>query len=136
MPHPEQFLHSAMAAATGLTVWPLSAPEGLAPPYLVYRRVSTERERTTRGVAGGPLGTFEVEVYSDGYLPAKDISESVRLAVDTFKGNAGGVTIERVTLIDERDGEAVYFDGRDKPTYSVLQVFQIRWIEQHPIRSE
>jgi hypothetical protein len=131
--YPEAWLKSAVEAAAGLKAWPVSVPEGAAVPFACYRRMQTDRERHMGGAACmPPVASFEVELYAEGYTQAKELAERVRLACDTFKGEAGGILIERVDLTDERDGDPVFFEGHDKPTYMVVMVFSVRWIEKYP----
>lgn len=133
MNYPEAWLKSAVESAAGLPAWPVAVPEGAAVPFACYRRTQTDRERHMAGAACmPPMAVFEVELYAEGYTQAKDLAERVRLKVDTFKGEASGLIIERVDLMDERDGDPVFFDGHDKPTYMVLMIFHVRWIEKYP----
>ena len=132
MPYPEQFLKESIEAAAKIGTWPLFAPEGVAPPYAVYRRGATVRERYMDGQAGQPKADFEIEIYADGYIAVKELAEAIRIACDTFKGQAGALTIDDVQLTDERDGEPVFLEGRDKPTYMVAQTYSIRWTEPFP----
>jgi hypothetical protein len=71
-------------------------------------------------------------LYAESYAETKLLAERVRLACDTFKGEAAGLIIDRVDLADERDGEVVIFEGYDRPTYVVVQSYRIRWIEKYP----
>ena len=132
MSYPEQWLRQSIEAAAGVGAWPLFAPEGVRPPYAVYRRGSTVRERYLQGQAGQPQAEFEVELYADNYVAVKDMAEAVRMACDTFKGTAGSLTIDDVRLADERDGDPVFLDGHDKPTYLVVHTYLIRWTEPFP----
>lgn len=129
MASPEAWLWGAIEAAVECDCYPLLAPDNLQPPYVVFTRSSTSRVATLIGSAAVPAGTFLVEIYSDGYKAGKDIADQVREALDNFTGSASGVTILESTLTDESDGEPVFLEGRDRPTYVVEQQYLITWSE-------
>ena len=129
MPVPEIWLKSAIEEATDLLAYPLVVPEGAALPWIVYGRNATQRDLVLGGVSNVPMGTFDVAVYADSYADAKGYADEIRAAVNNFNGTVGDLTIEAVMLTDERDGDPVFFDGRDVPTYAVQQTYTIRWQE-------
>jgi hypothetical protein len=130
MASPEAWIRAAVETAAGCSAYPQIVPESAAVPFVVYARVSTTRE--TLGVAGvtiPPTGNFSIEIYADTYSQVKTIADSVRAALSNFNGTANGATITSVLLVDERDGDPVFFNGQDKPTYVVDHSYQIRWSE-------
>jgi hypothetical protein len=132
MPFPEQWAKAAIEAAGSCSAYPLIAPESAALPYVIYGRVSTARESIMAGsvaVNVSPAGTFQVEIYAATYSESKTLADSVRLALHNFNGTASGVTIRQCLLLEERDGDPVFFDGQDKPTFMVEHTYQIRWQE-------
>jgi hypothetical protein len=128
MPYPEKWLKSALEASE-VDAFPLVVPEGTEPPFIVYSRTGTARERDLDGTVGSPVGTFQVEIYADGYLESKEIADLVRAQANNFSGSADGVTIQWSHLAEESDGDPVFLDGRDRPTYLVQQTFEITWEE-------
>lgn len=129
MASPEAWLRVAIEEAADCPAYPLVAPETLAPPYVVFSRAATARERRLGGSFGVPAGTFSVDIYSDGYADCKALADLVRSAVNDFSGTAEGSTIDDVELTEEADGDPVLFDGRERPTYVVSQTYVIRWQE-------
>ena len=129
MASPEAWLRSAIEEAAGCPAYPLQAPETLAPPFVLYSRTATERERDLEGSVGAPRGTFAVEVYADGYADGKALADLVRGAVNNFSGTEDGATIEDVELNEEADSDPVFFDGRERPTYVISQTYTITWQE-------
>ena len=95
----------------------------------MYARTATSRERALDGTVGAPLGTFAVEMVADGYLASKQLADLVRDALMDFSGVSDGATIDEVDLAEESDGDPVFLDGRDVPTYIAQQVYIIRWQE-------
>lgn len=129
MASPEAWLWGAIEAAVDCDCYPLLAPDNLEPPYVVFTRSSTSRAATMIGAESAPVGTFMVEIYSDGYKAGKDIADQVREALNNFTGAAAGVTILDTTLADESDGDPEFLEGRDKPTYVIEQQYLITWQE-------
>jgi hypothetical protein len=132
MPFPEQWTKSAIESAAACQAYPLIAPEAAALPYVVYGRISTDRNTNMAGISNvvfNPSAQFQIEIYAVTYFSAKTLADTVRQAMHNFTGTASGVTIRSSLLVEERDGEPVFFDGQDKPTFSVEQTYQIRWEE-------
>jgi len=130
MARPEQWLRAALETATGCRVFPVMAPENSLPPFVVYQRNGTVRERITTANACVPVATFAVWVHCETYLEGKDLADRIRLGLDNFKGDAGSVIIEHAFLTDESDGDPVDFAGEGKPTYTVQILFEIRYREE------
>ena len=74
-------------------------------------------------------GEFRVTIYADTYLAAKTLADAARESTHNFSGQANGVTIDGSWVVDEVDGQPVYLDGRDRPTYAVEQVLKVLWQE-------
>lgn len=126
---PELWLWEAIESAAGVDSYPMTVPEGTQPPFVVFGRASTAR---TRGLDGGfdqTVGSFSVQVFADSYREAKVIARDISQAVSDFSGSDNGVTIVDAFLEDEADGEPIYLEGRDRPTYSIDQTFSIMWEE-------
>jgi len=123
-------MRSAIEMATSCSAYPQVVPESAAVPFVVYARVGTTRESLgVPGVTFPPTGNFTVEIYADTYSQVKTLADQVRVALNNFNGTANGATITSVLLNDERDGDPIFFNGQDKPTYMVEHSYQIRWSE-------
>lgn len=129
MASPEAWLKSAIEQVAGCNAYPMVVSEGQVPPFVVYMRSATSRVQQLDGTFDAPRGTFDVQVYDDGYLAVKNTADAVREAVNNFKGPGQGATILSVQLEDERDGDPVFLEGRDLPTFVVDQIYTIRWVE-------
>jgi hypothetical protein len=128
MASPEAWLRGAIEDAAECNAYPVQIPEGAAPPFVRYAREGTERVRGLDG-SGSPVGEFLIEIYADSYLQTKTLADAVRAALVNFNGEAEGCTIDDVRLSDEKDGDPIYMDGRDVPTYMVEQTYSIFWQE-------
>lgn len=132
MAFPEQWLKAAIEAAAECSAFPLIAPEGAPLPYVIYGRSGTTRESVMAGTVAvevRPSAQFTVEIYAATYSESKSLADSVRQACHNFNGTAHGVTIRLSLLVEERDGDPVFFDGQDKPTFFVEHAYQVRWEE-------
>lgn len=134
---PQKWFFAALEAAAGCSAYPLGVPEGVATPFVIYGRSATTRELILADTltaepltdALPPAGTFQVQVYADGYLAAWAIADAIRAALHKFAGTVDDVTIDSCLLSEEADGDPVFFDGRDLPTYVVEQTYAVRWID-------
>ena len=130
MPHPQQWLCSAIEAAAGCRAYPASVPEIEGIPYVTYEHMSTTYDRTMDGYTNVPTATYQVVVYASTYLAAQELARLVRLGVDNFAGVFAGVNIVHCHIYDERDGAPVEFAGEGKPTYAKEQIYLIRYFQE------
>lgn len=125
---PELWLWEAIESAADVDAFPMTVPEGTQPPFVMFGRASTAR---TRGLGEGGLdvtqGSFSVQIYADSYRDAKVIAKAILEGVCDFSGSDNGVNIVDAFLEDESDGEPVYLEGRDRPTFSIDQTYTVMW---------
>lgn len=126
---PEEWLVAGIEAAAEIQTFPLYAPEGAPLPYAIYQRAATDRSAMLSGLANRPVGEFAVTLYADSYSAVKALSDAVRVGLNDFNGAVGELTIGSVRLTDERDGDPVFFDGRDSAVYVVEHTYSIEWEE-------
>ena len=127
MSRPEFFIRDRVGGV--LPTYPLMAPEGVRPPYALYGRMNTDRERTMKSQSHVPKSDFRVEVYAATYSEVKDLADQIRVAVDNFTGTWDGCEITECYLTEEADGAAIEYDGETKPAYTVELTFAIRYRE-------
>lgn len=126
---PELWIKAAIEDSAECLAYPVEAPEGAAPPYVTFGRSSTSRQLVLSDSVANVVGVFDVSIYADSYVQAKELADNCREGLHNFSGMAEGVTIEMSALTDEVDGSPEYLDGRDKPTYSVNHTYEIHWVE-------
>lgn len=137
MGSPHNWIRSAIEAASTINAYPVEMTGGGDPPYIIYTRESTTREpMLSDGFSASPTtdvmpptARFTVVIYADSYAQAWQIAGQIRAAVHRFSGSAHGETIYLSIVIDERDGDAGYLDGREQPTYTVEQTVEIAYAE-------
>jgi hypothetical protein len=128
MSRPEYFIRDKVGGV--LPAYPIMAPEGVRPPYALYGRMNTNRERTMKAQALVPKCDFRVEIYATTYADVKDAADQIRVATDNFTGTWDGCEIMECYLTEEADGAAIEYEGETKPAYTVELTFAIRYREQ------
>ena len=131
MPVPQVWLRQAIESAAGCQAHPIGVPEGLAPPYVVYQRTTTARELTVDDPMGDPAGGSQlpavagitVEVFRDDYVAAWEMSQAIVEAIHGYADDE----IWSCVVIDEKDADPVFLDGRDITTYCVELTVEIRY---------
>ena len=73
MASPEAWIRATIEAESSVDAYPMVVPEGTVPPFIIYSRSSTTRERAMDGTLGGPAGQFAIEIYCDSYSAGKEI---------------------------------------------------------------
>lgn len=130
--YPEGWLRTAIETAASCNAFPLRVPAGQAPPFVMFGQAGQQDLDTldeTAGLTTIVEGTFAVEIYADGYLQAKQLAAAIRAALRNFAGSVGDLKIHRVGIDGQQDGDPVFLDGRDEPTYVVEQTYSIAWEE-------
>ncbi len=137
MPTPHVWLKEAIEAATSCTVWPVGMTGTEAPPFVIYAREATTREQVLADTFDDnpaadqvpPVARFLVAIYADDYVQAWDLAGMVTSEIHKFAGTDSGTTIDHCLVLDERDGQPDYLEGRETPTYTVELSVEIRWHE-------
>jgi hypothetical protein len=135
MPTPHVWLKEAIEAATSCTAWPVGMTGTQNPPFVIYAREGTTREQVLADAFDDtpaadqihPVARFLVAVYADDYVEAWDLAEDITDKIHRFAGTAHGTNIEHCLVLDERDGQPDYLEGRETPTYTVELSVEIRW---------
>jgi len=105
----ETGLYAFLAAEAGVKalvaarIYPDAAPAGAAKPYIVYQRITTERDRTMDGPNGLAMPRMQVTCWAATYIGAKVLADAVADAIDGFSGDMGGEAVQVVSVLDEGD---------------------------------
>jgi hypothetical protein len=70
-----------------------------------------------------------VAVYADDYVSAWALASLITAAIDRFRGTDHGTMVDHCLVLDERDGQPDYLEGRETPTYTVELSVEVRWHE-------
>lgn len=109
--------YSDLSDLVGARIYPQVAPASAASPYIVFQRISTPREHSSRGPAGLVRPRVQVDCYGATQVDADNVSDAVRHALDGFAGTVGGVRILHSTLVDEADEIAASIAGSEAHVY-------------------
>lgn len=101
--------------------YPVSAPQMLALPYVVYKRISTIRSPTLTD-QGSREVAIQFDIYARTYPEMRTIREDIRVAFEDTTGAYApdGPFIQRAEIINE-------FDGFDIGTDSTTGVIEIEF---------
>ena len=134
---PHLWLKAAIEAASGVNAYPIDNTGSDYPPYVTYIREST----TSENILDDDLeeepepdefpatAIFTVTIWAEKNIDAWALARLVYLSMNKFRDLEGGQTIHRVFVTDKRDGEIVYFEGREQPYYSVELSVEIQFTE-------
>lgn len=84
-------------------VYPLTAPEGTKPPYLVYHLTNSNRLKSLNGYAGSMFATYQLDVIHESYSGLKSLMDSILAKLKNYTGNIGGTGpyIENTDILTE-----------------------------------
>ena len=106
-------LSSQLSSTVGTRIYPTVAPSSATLPYLVYFKVSADKQYAHSGASSLSVDRVQVSVFSTGYLVAKNIAAAVVTALE-------GWTSAVVFKANERD---IYED--DTKTFHIPVDFRV-----------
>jgi acetylglutamate synthase len=103
----EEALESELTSIAGLedTVYPMSAPEGIKPPFVIYVSSDGLQDKTLDGYLNSKEIECEIHVVHTSYSKMKALTKEVLSKLQTFYGRSIGT-----------DGPFVKSFDYDKPT--------------------
>lgn len=93
----EQSIYSHLASLPDLVderVYPMIAPQNATYPYILYMIVADEEWHDLLGSTGCSRARVQLEVWSDSYLEARQVSNKLRLYIDGYAGYWGETKIQ------------------------------------------
>lgn len=97
----------AGTAALGTRVEPNQMRQESAYPYVVYEEFDGERFPTMGSDGDLVRANVRVNLWHNEYDAGRNLSDQVRLALQRFRGTAGGVTVDDIFTVP---GSPVTFD--------------------------
>ena len=99
---------ASLVSLVGAAIYPVEAPPGAAPPYVVYTRTDTRADNTLDPAYGYPEATFAVDAFANGFAAAKALATEVKAALDGWAGEPPAAIFHSVLIdeYDERDAKA------------------------------
>lgn len=89
--------------AVGDRIYPDVAPAGAGYPRITYQRISGQPEHHMTGPSGLIRQRFQIDCWGENGPSVETVSEAVRLALDTFRGDMGDVAVKSVSLESQAD---------------------------------
>jgi hypothetical protein len=105
---------------------------GLAMPYIVYSRISTDHTGRIQGVGTDnlPASRIQVDSYAATHTAARTLADAVKAALDGYSGAAGSDTV-RWIMIDGDDYHPEYNEkGAGPPNAHVVFQDFIVWVTE------
>lgn len=82
-------------------------PKNKRAPFISFQRVAGLKFRDINGPSGLAQTTFQIDIFSDSYLESKQLTDSVRLILDGYRGTVtigpDSIRIAGVSMQAERD---------------------------------
>ena len=133
MSFPEFWLRDNLADVTGSKAFPVMCTDDtVQPPFSVYSRIATDRERVTdapSGYTGAVDALFEVNIVTSTYMQGKELVETLRQKITNFRGDYEGCYITWATIADQQDAAPEEKDGESQPDYVQQMTIRIRYRE-------
>lgn len=96
-------------------------------PAITFFKVSAPRDQTQEGPSGLVTARFQVSSWGKTYTDSKQLSRSVRLALDGFRGAFNEVRIDGVELMNEMDG-----NEPEPNIFQTIMDFRVKYAEERP----
>jgi hypothetical protein len=110
--------------ATTTSIWAILAPSDAAKPYLSYE-VLTEQPVNVMGSETAPTEVlFQVNIFTDTFLQAVNVTNDVRTALTRFSGTTNSVVVQDIFYENRNDN----FDESDNDYQRTLD-FRM-WFEE------
>lgn len=93
--------HAGTAALVSTRVFPVTAPQDVTEPHIVYSRVSTARETAMGDDLGVARARVQVSCFATSQISAHAIAAQVRDALQRFRGTAGSTEVLDTFVEDE-----------------------------------
>lgn len=87
-------------------IYPTNAPEGKAPPYLVYILGGYKRIKTFEGRTNSAEASYLLNILGGSYSEMKSLTDKVEKVINSFLENeigAAGIYIEDLTIHDKTE---------------------------------
>jgi len=124
------------AALFSTRVYPSHAAYKDSYPLVLYERVDSEYLEKINGLAGNNLANVTIQLdiigadYGSAKAAAKTVRETLNAYSDEVETDTTRLTVNRIRLIDERDGFEPPSDGRAYGRYRVIQEYEIWFLNE------
>lgn len=113
----EQALTSELRSISGLSnkVFPIAAPDGSVPPFVVYYKATGGMVKTLSGTTKMRNGMYEIDILAKTYAELQTLFQAVKAKVLSFAGRTVGgsnILMQDVTIenfIELYEGEVKWY---------------------------
>jgi hypothetical protein len=128
---------TAISAIVGVgaaaKIYPNTAPQDTAPPYVTYSQVSNFHEHTLASAAGIARPLFQFICWDNGSVSTDAMGNALREDLDGFgPGDIGSTTVRRIHLENDSDSIEDPTVGEEFPKWARVLDFQIVHTETVP----
>ena len=89
-----------VSAAVGARIYPQIAAQGAAFPFVVYVLQDNSPSDTKSGPSTLDEVRYDIVVAAETYAALSSLTERIRLVLDRYTGDIGGVEIDSIQFID------------------------------------
>ena len=86
-----------------VTLYPQRVTQGDSSPYGVYKKISDKPTDTKDGASTLDVDRVQIDIITSTYAEGVSLSDSLRSAIDRYRGVVMGVTVDKIVFEDERD---------------------------------
>lgn len=92
-----------ISAIVGERIYPLTAPQGIQPPYITYQSISTLPENTMSGSSGLYHKRIQFNLFASVYEQVVDLFNKLTQILNGLKGTIGNTCIGHCFLENDVD---------------------------------
>jgi hypothetical protein len=125
---------AAITAITSTRIYPLVAPQSADFPRITYQIIVDAPDHVLSGASGLRESRVQIDCWTDDadYDMAHTLADKVRVALDTFRGTAGGtgsIWVHQIHLNDQSDGFEEDIEASERGIRRVIMDFTV-WYKQ------
>ena len=94
-------LSSGLSTTVSTRIYPATAPQGVAKPYIVYRKVSANRQYAHSGQSSLTFDRVQVSVFSTEYLVAKGLVSTLFTTMEGWTGVQAAFKVNEIDFYEE-----------------------------------
>lgn len=113
---------ATLTGLVGTDIYPVSAPQGVNYPFVVYSFSSADPTDQKDGSSPIDDVSLNVDCYDKTYRGAQSIVNAVRDALDDYSGTAASITIRRIWFQNQSGGDFL----EDHGFFAVTQSFSVK----------
>jgi len=113
---------SSVTNIVGSRIYPVSVPQFAEFPFVVYTTTDTEMSITKDGSSPLDVITVQIDMYANDFDTNTTLAGAIRSTLDFYTGTINGQSIQRITLMNNSDGDY----NAELGVFYLSQDYQIR----------